>query len=69
MGVMTPKKQSSEFFGTTCSGLMGMVTTPALARETHSDRAAAAKVASFILSDLGIFRHLICFRFCKDVDV
>ncbi|SPQ19509.1 208fd1b2-009d-4fed-8f71-564d957e90ad [Thermothielavioides terrestris] len=47
-GVVTPKKQSPLDLGTTWSGLMGVMTTPALASETHSESAAAARAAGFM---------------------
>ena len=49
-GVVTPKKQSPAFLGTTCSGLMGVMTTPALTREAQSERRAAARVTGFMLT-------------------
>lgn len=48
-GVVTPKKQSSSALGTTCSGRIGTVTTPALTSEMHSDSAAAASAAGFMV--------------------
>jgi len=47
-GDVTPKKQSSGFLGTTCACLMGIMTTPALATERHSDIAAAARARNFM---------------------
>ena len=49
MGVLTPRKQSPLSLGMTWSGLTGMITKPALAREVHSERMAAATVMGFIL--------------------
>lgn len=48
---MTPKKQSPLSLGTTCSGLTGMLTMPALASETHSENTTVAAAVNFILTE------------------
>lgn len=54
-GVVTPKKQSPSFFGTTWSGVIGVRTTPALTSdpERHSESSAVARAGNFILFEFG----------------
>ncbi|KAL1844682.1 hypothetical protein VTK73DRAFT_2041 [Phialemonium thermophilum] len=55
MGVTSPKKQSPDVFSTIWSGRIGVMTTPALTSETHSEKMATAAAAGLIFQSARIF--------------